>query len=89
MSEYDGFYNSLEEAKDACDKDEHCGKIHDAGCNGVLFKLCTKGGKEIVSKEGSCLYVHDCDTSGNYQSRCIFNTKFVNIIRNTLKWTKI
>jgi hypothetical protein len=60
-------YASLTVAKDECKKDAACGKVYDAACDGVIFKLCKKDTKDIRSNEGSCLHMHNHSMSGNIE----------------------
>jgi hypothetical protein len=65
-SDYYGFYRSTLDAKIACNDDQECGKIYDAGCHGKAFKLCKKDTKTVPSKEGSCL--HERNIMGNLET---------------------
>ena len=60
-------YNTVEEAKNACEKDDICGKVYDKNCDNVgPFYLCPVDSPEYGSMS-SCLYVKD--SIGNFQKR--------------------
>ena len=51
---YGGPFNSYDEAKEFCNKDENCLYIYDEGCDGT-FQLCNDTIQDI-SGNFSCIY---------------------------------
>ena len=60
-----GQYETLREAKQACEKDSNCAAIYDHSCSSnddEGFYLCPLGYTEKESSAGSCLYIESAGT---------------------------
>ena len=56
-----GYYENVEEAKEACSKDSNCAAIYDNSCDDHGVSLCPLGYTEKQSSS-SCLYIKPTGT---------------------------